>query len=454
MPLNLPVRTRLTAVYVLTAAVLTAIGIVLFAATLDLGLDHRLDGQLRSRAVRLARVVARDGPAAVHAMTPAHANLLIQLIDPSGKAAAGSPDLGGVTLLDAGQVKSARRGGGYRTVGTGPDYRLYATPAETAAGTWTVVVATPLDLQNDLTRRVTWWLSGAAAVTVLVGGWGAWLLAGAALRPVEQLRREVSGISETDPSTPVRVPGTGDEVAALAETMNALLARISAGLTRQRQFVADASHEVRTPLTNLRTTLELAGAPGRSLPELREAVRHAEQETIRLGRLVDDLLVLAADDDHVPVDRMPGQPVLPLLDAAVTAARPVAAGKEVDLRVVADGSLAAPLHPGRIRQVLDNLLANALRHAPPGSEVVLSATADGDGLLIEVADEGPGFADGFAEQAFERFRRADTARSRAGGGSGLGLAVVRAVARAHGGEAAAANRPSGGARVGIRIPLG
>jgi signal transduction histidine kinase len=451
---NLPIRTRLTAVYVLTATVLSAIGLVVFSVNVHVGLDHRLDEQLRSRAVRLARVVVRDGPDAVHAMTPAHSDRLIELIDPGGKVYAASPDLGGVTLLDAGQAASARQGGGYWSVGDGPDYRLYATPAATAVGTWIVAVATPLQLQNDLARRVTWWLGIAAAVVVLFGGLGAWFLARAALRPVEQLRREVSEISETDPSTPVRVPGTGDEVAALAETMNALLARISAGLARQRQFVADASHEVRTPLANLRTTLELAGAPGRTPEDLREAIRHSEREAIRLGRLLDDLLVLAADDDRAPADRLPGQPVLPLLRAAVVAARPAADSKAVALRVTADDGVAAPLHPGRIRQVLDNLLGNALRHAPPGSEVVLSAKVDGVDLVIEVADEGPGFPEGFAEQAFERFRRADPARSRIDGGSGLGLAVVRAVARAHGGEATAANRPSGGAVVVVRIPLG
>jgi signal transduction histidine kinase len=180
-------------------------------------------------------------------------------------------------------------------------------------------------------------------------------------------------------------------------------------------------------------------------------VHHAEHEAIRLGQLVDDLLVLAAVDDRIPLDLLPDEPIEPLLDAALTAARPAADLKQVTLRSIVDDDLTAAMHPGQVRQVLDNLLSNAIRHAPPGSDVVLSAIVVADTLLITATDEGPGFPPGFAEQAFERFRRADHGRSN-GSGSGLGLAVVRAVARAHGGDATATNRATGGAVVRVRIP--
>jgi two-component system OmpR family sensor kinase len=235
--------------------------------------------------------------------------------------------------------------------------------------------------------------------------------------------------------------------------MNNLLARISMALARQRQFVADASHEVRTPLANLRITLELARTRARTTDELADAVRDCEHEVIRLGRLVDDLLVLAAADERVPVERLPEQPLSPLLAAAAVAAGSAAEAKDIKLRVASDPDLAAALHPGLIRQVLDNLLGNAVRHAPDGSEVSVSATARGGLLLLEVTDEGLGFPDGFAEHAFERFRRAGSGRRREDGGSGLGLAVVLAIARAHGGEAEAANMPSGGGVVRVSVPL-
>jgi signal transduction histidine kinase len=448
---NLPIRVRLTAAYVVTAAVLSAIGAVVFGASVHIGVDHQLDAQLRSKAMRLAGQVSRDGPNSVHAMTPYASSMQVVLIAPNGQVARSSPALAGATLLDADQLAATRRDdGGYWFVGAGPDYRLYAVPAPALGGTWVVVVATPLMLQNELSASVTTALVGAAVAVVVLGGIGAWFLAGVALRPVERLRREVASISDTDPGVPVLVPATGDEVAALAETMNSLLTRMAAGLARQRQFVADASHEVRTPLANLRTALELAGRPGHSAGELREAVRHAEQEAIRLGHLVDDLLVLAAVDDRIPLDLLPDEPVGPLLDAALIAARPAADLKDVTLRLVTDDGLTAAMHPGQVRQVLDNLLSNAVRHTPPGSEVVLSAIAVGDTLLITATDEGAGFPVGFAEHAFERFRRADHGRS--AGGSGLGLAVVRAVARAHGGDATATNRPTGGAVVRVRIP--
>jgi hypothetical protein len=318
-----------------------------------------------------------------------------------------------------------------------------------------VVVATPLRTQNELADAVTIALLLTAAALLVFGGLGAWLLAGAALRPVERLRGEVAAISETDPWARVRVPDTGDEIAALAETMNALLARICDGLAGQRRFVADVSHELRTPLANLRTTLELATRRERGREELAEAVRSCEREVIRLGRLVDDVLVLAAADDRVPVDRLPDQPIEPLIQAVVLAAGPAALAREVQLRAECDRGLAVAMHPGLIRQLLDNLLANAIRHTESGTAVWVRASAEAAALTIEVADQGPGFPEGFAEHAFERFRRAgpcsDAPDSR--GGGGLGLAVVQAIARTHGGEAAAENGPCGGAVVRVRLPI-
>lgn len=472
--MNRSVRVRLTSAYLSTAVVLIAIGALVFRAGVHIGVDRSLDEQLRSRAVRTARIVQRDGPSGVHTMTPSQSDVLTELIGPAGGLVAASSDLPSATLLDGAQSASAREsGGGFWSVGAGPDYRLYAEPARTSAGVWLVVVATPLREQNELADTVTGLLVISAGVLLLFGGLGAWLLAGAALRPVERLRREVAAISESDPTSRVRVPATGDEIAALAETMNALLARISNGLAEQRQFVADASHELRAPLANMRFTLELATRRARTPDELAEAIGFCEQEAIRLGHLVDDVLVLAAADDRVMVDQLPDQLVEPLLEAAVAAARPTAGAKEVELRVVSAPGLVAALHPGLIRQLLDNLLANAIRHTRPGSEVLVTAEADGTGLVIEVADEGPGFPAGFAEHAFERFRRAGVGdgtvdgdgggdgdgdggdgdgESERGKGSGLGLAVVQAIAAAHGGAAKAGNRPTGGAAVRVGLP--
>jgi signal transduction histidine kinase len=449
----LPIRVRLTGAYVLTAAVLTGVGAYVFSTSVQLGVEHQLDQRIRSHAVRLARIVQREGPNGVHLQTPVDADLLTEIVAPDGRVAAESPALAGTTLLRSDELAAFRANGGFRTVGSGPDYRLYAAPALRSDGTWLVVTTTPLQAQTALAETVTSRLLIAATAVVVIGGFGAWFLSGAALRPIERLRREVAKISKTDPASEVRVPDTGDEIARLAETMNSLLAGMAEALARQRQFVADASHEVRTPLANLRISLELASMPGRTREQLREAVQYGEQEAIRLGSLVNNLLLLAAADDHVPVDRLPNQLVLTLLESAAVAVRPTAAAKAVTVSVEADPGLTATLHPGLIRQVLDNLLSNAIRYAPHGSVVSIRAAVRDGALSVEVTDLGPGFPEGFAEHAFERFRRGDPGRSRSAGSSGLGLAVVRAIARAHGGDVAAENRACGGAAVRISVPL-
>jgi hypothetical protein len=256
--MHLPIRWRLTAAYVITAAVLTTIGAVVFGASVHTGLDHRLDGQLKSRAERLAGGISRDGPASVHIQTPSTSDMQIALIDPTGQVFRVSPGLSGTTLLDAGQLAASRGSGQYWTVGPGPDYRLFAAPALRPDGTWVVTVATPLAVQNALTASVTSALVLAALAVVVLGAAGAWALAVVALRPVERLRREVAAVSESDPGGPVRIPPTGDEIARLAETMNGLLARIGSGLAHQRQFVADASHELRNPLAVIQTNADVA----------------------------------------------------------------------------------------------------------------------------------------------------------------------------------------------------
>jgi signal transduction histidine kinase len=265
---------------------------------------------------------------------------------------------------------------------------------------------------------------------------------------VERLRRQVAAVSGRDEGSAVEVPGTRDEVAALAGTMNELLGRLQGALARQRAFVADASHELRTPLAVLRGELELAARPGRSRDDLAAAVHSAAAEAERLSRLTDDLLLLARSDEDRLSLRPEATDIGKLLarSAGLAASRLAAAG--VTCHVDAQDGMLAYVDSDRIRQAVDNLLDNA----PRGSVIVLAARADGPRLGIEVRDDGPGFPPGFLPHAFERFRRPDTGRSRDDGGTGLGLAIVQAIAVAHGGTASAANKPGGGAVVHVRLP--
>ena len=286
----------------------------------------------------------------------------------------------------------------------------------------------------------------------MIGGLGAYWLAATALSPVERMRREVAALSARDTQAGVQVPRTRDELAALAGTMNDLLARLHEALARQRGFVADASHELRTPLAVLGAELELAGRPGRSREDLVQAVASADEEVARLTRLTNDLLMLARSDEG----RLPVRPSRPTSGSCSTAApsglRAGPARRAWTCVVDAPAGLVALIDEDRIRQAVDNLIGNALRFAPAGTQVTVSARASGTDLVIEVADAGPGFPAGFLAHAFERFRRPDTGRARSDGGAGLGLAIVAAIAAAHGGTATARNGQRGGAIVRIELP--
>ncbi|HEX9717985.1 MAG TPA: HAMP domain-containing sensor histidine kinase, partial [Actinomycetota bacterium] len=246
--------------------------------------------------------------------------------------------------------------------------------------------------------------------------------------------------------------GTGDEVDRLGETLNEMLERLEQALQRERRFVDEASHELRTPLANLRTELDLALRRSRSSEELEAALRSAAEETDRLARLAEDLLVLArADRGRVPVRPEPVD-LAELVGGTVEAFALRAAKAEVAIETHVPQGLRVNLDPLRIRQAMGNLLDNALRHTPPGGTVSVEV-AHSDGFLsLGVRDRGEGFPAAFLPSAFEPFTRPDASRSREDGGTGLGLAIVRAVAEAHGGTAEARNRPEGGASITLRIP--
>jgi len=265
------------------------------------------------------------------------------------------------------------------------------------------------------------------------------------------MRRQAAEISEHDAASRLSVPGTRDEISALATTMNDLLARLHDSWRRQGAFVADAGHELRTPLAVLRTELELADRPQRTEQELREAIQHTSRGVDRLAHLTEDLLLLARTEGAAE-PRLEWVHLGELIADAVGATGEQAGGS--DVRIVVDGPAALDVRGVRslLRRALDNLLENAVRYSPRGATVTLRTSVVGDEVVIAVLDEGPGFTPGFLPHAFERFRRADDARSRGDGGTGLGLAIVLAVAEAHGGTAAAANRPEGGAIVTVTIP--
>lgn len=305
----MPIRLRLTLLFA--------------AAQLGRSLLDAADESLEARAAPIARAVTaspgRPGSAELSSQVIAPREAFAQVLDPAGQVVASTQSVAGERLLAAGELRAAQRAP--RLVTRERDRRgesdllyetlLRAEPVDRAYGTWVVVVGASLEPTEVALARVRTWLLAGGAGAVLLASVGAWLLAGALLRPVERLRRQVAELSEHDVAATVEVPGTRDELAALARTMNDLLGRLLAAVTRERRLVTDASHELRTPLAVLCAELELANRPQRTREELAEAVDHAAHEAQRLARLADDLLLLARSDEGTPIVWPTRQPALP-----------------------------------------------------------------------------------------------------------------------------------------------
>ena len=446
-------------------------GSFLFVHVLHVGLSSNLDNTVVGRAQTIAG--ALDGVAAPRLPDP--------LLDASTRGVAeATADTFAVVRLPDGRVRTAtgapaprlqlpdrvRNLPGGKLVSTNirvgeETYRLSALGVQRKDGVWVALAGASTRSTDETLRDLRNALFVAGPVLVLLVAVGSWVLAGAALRPVERMRRDASAHAGTGRER-LAVPQTGDELARLGVTLNELLERIGASLARQQDLVADAGHELRTPLAVLRTELELASRPGRSHAELADAVEHAAVEVDRLSQLAEDLLFLARADSQGPLIRHQEVDVADVLTAAARFARAEADTAGVQLRVDLDADVTAVLDPAAMRRAVDNLLANAIEYAPhgvplPGGPQVrlwCRASPDGGSLTIGVADTGPGFPSEFLPHAFDRFRRADPARSHSQGqrGAGLGLAVVREIAEAHGGSAEARNRPGGGAVVSVSIP--
>jgi two-component system, OmpR family, sensor kinase len=413
---RLPIRVRLSVAFAAAMAiVLAALGAFLYFQ-LRSSLDEQLDARLRAQAsaAEAGAVVQRD-------------ESLAQVLDADGEVIRG---------FDRPLAEPATRERFVDRDVAGLDdnpYRLLVVPAE---GRQTIVVGASLEDRDDaLDGLLAAFLVGgpiALAFSTLLG----YLLAGALLRPVEDMRRRAAEISTDRAGQKLPLPHAHDEIFRLGTTLNEMLGRLEAGIARERRFVADASHELRTPLALLRTELELAQRRPRSPEELRAALDSAAEEVDRLTRLAEDLLVLArTDEGQLPLRRQEFQ----VKDLLETVAGRFNQNVEVGVR---DGESIVGDRL-RLEQALGNLVDNARRHG--AGTIRLEAERMNDRMELRVRDDGPGFPPELLPHAFDRFTRGDEARER--GGTGLGLAIVAAVATAHGGRAHAA-----GSTVTIELP--
>jgi two-component system, OmpR family, sensor kinase len=459
-------RLRLATIFAAGSAALIAVAGLAFLWQLHASLTAALDSELRLRAAALAAGLASGplppGSPAGADQTGSHtgqfpvAEQVAQVLTPGGMVVYSSGTEGTGPLLSRTQLRPIAKGPltltatieGERLRLLASDVRHHSRPAIT-------VVGVPTDVADAALARARLALVIGGPAVVLAAGLGGWLLTGAALRPVGRMRRRLEEITEHDTSARLPVPATGDEIAALADTMNGLLDRLAQALARQRAFTADAGHELRTPLTALKAELELAARPGKSREALTDAVRAAAGDTDRLIRLAEDLLLLARADEGAAFLARERTDISSELHGAARRFAGAAAARGVAISVQVPGRLDVVADRGRVRQALDNLIANAVQHAPPGSTVEVSGDRGGQRrvVAVEVRDHGPGFPPEFLPRAFERFQRADPARGRADGGAGLGLAIVATIARAHHGRVDAGNLPAGGARVRIELPV-
>lgn len=447
---RLPIRLRLALSFAGAAAVLLAAVGAFGYVRLSAGLSHDLDLELRQRAQDLIVPVSRSHASLTRLAGTGfveHGESFVEIVTPSGRVVDATATLKGRPLLTGSEA--ARAAQGTMTVdrsnapGLDEPARLLATPFTRGDQRLVLVVGDTRENGLEVLRRVRDQLVAGLTLLVFLTCLGAYAVAGAALRPVEAMRRRASALTAGDASLRLPVPPSTDEIARLGTTLNALLARVEETLDRERSFVAHASHELRTPLALLRTQLELAVRRPRSAAELEEAVRSARLEVDRLERLTEDLLLLAEAGESGLALHVADIPVANLF--AEVGARFGAACSSAGRRLVV-ASAGGVVHGdlGRLTQALTNLVGNALEHG--GGDVVLAAGRHGGLVDLVVSDRGGGFSSDLLERGTERF-----VRGPASSGSGLGLAIVAAIAQAHEGSVRLRN-VDGGAEVRVSVP--
>ncbi|MFF3949094.1 sensor histidine kinase [Streptomyces sp. NPDC001902] len=437
----------------LSATAVVGVALVLAGLGLVLALRANLTGQAGLRA----EIAAREVTAQIAAGTsygrldlPDGDEYPVRVADGRGGLLAAGEDVQRITGApvpdtdgDGDGESEAEHGTGTATVdGTQASYRFAVLSGERDGERYTVTAGASLAAEQDAVRTAVVFLLAGLPVMLAVVWTVTWLAARNALRPVDAIRAEMEAItSSTDLSRRVPVSPARDEVARLARATNDTLTALESAVERQRRFVADASHELRSPIAALRTELEVASAHP-ALLDLDSAVN----DVARLQTLASDLLLLARFDAG---EEMPMEPV-PLDELT----RERAALRSGRVPVTVDATVAVTVRGDRrgLERVLDNLLDNAQRHA--GDSVAVRVTRDGRWALLEVTDDGPGIPAADRERVFDRFIRLDESRARDAGGAGLGLAIVRDIVHHHGGQADAGEAPQGGALLRVRLPAG
>lgn len=445
---GMTVRVRITFGVAVVFALALAVASAFLATRQRAALTDDIETTIRLRSADL--VAALEGgslPASI--AIPFEDAAFVQIVDPAGAVARSSPNIEGepaVATFRPDGSRTAARTLRHLPIGEEP-FRVVAETATSDGTTFTVYVGGSLEPVDDaVTNLVVALALGAPALLAVVLAL-TWIAVGRALRPVEQMRAEVDGITEAALHRRVPQPQGDDEIGRLATTMNTMLSRLEDAASRNRRFLADASHELRSPLAGIRSQLEvdLAHPDG---ADWQSTERDVLDETLHMQRLVDDLLTLAALDEPTTSTRH----VLLDVDEVVLAEvrRLRTRGKvTIDARNVTAAQTTGDATA--LGRAVRNLLDNAERHA--AGTVTVSVADDGAEIQVVVSDDGPGVAANDRDRIFERFARADQSRTRESGGRGLGLAIARDIAAVHGGTLALEDTAAGATFV-LRLPQG
>ena len=456
-------RTRLLAGTVLIGLVLAAAAVAITRTT-EAHLLDQVDARLASARGPLRSVDLRGGDGAGGARFGARlSELYVGVLGPGGRLVpVVMPDLLDgdlpVPAIDPDEAAAHAVTGTPFTAGSVDAdlrYRVLATPDRRVGAV--VLLALPLDDVDTAVDRLVAVEVAATLAVLAVLALVTWWVIRLGVRPIKQMTATATAIAAGDLSPRVPDVATGTEAGELRIALNQMLGRIEDAFDerarseqRLRQFVADASHELRTPVTTVRGYAELYRSGGLAdTGELDEAMRRTEQEAVRMGTLVDDLLSLARLDAGRPLERSPVD-LAAVAGDAVRDARAVEPGRPIT--VDAGAPIAVDGDEGRLRQVVANLVGNALVHTEPGTPIAVRVRGDQGRAVLEVEDRGPGMDADVAARAFERFYRADPARTRHRGGSGLGLSIVDAVVKAHGGTTSIRTAPGAGTTVRVELP--
>lgn len=441
--MHIPVRLRLTMAFALVmAVVLTAAGLFVHGR-LQSDLDGGIAAALRSRSADVA-ALAQQSDTGLKDARPGDAIArraqLAQIVDARGRVIDWTAGLSNRPLLTGAVLAQARSG-----TATALDtrlgdqrVRLLAAPVRAQDQRLVVVVGQSLEDRDRALADLSSVLLIGGPVALLLASLAGYLLTGAALRPVEAMRRRAAEISVGDLDGRLPETGAKDELARLGRTLNEMLARIQASVARERTFVSDASHELRTPLAMVRTELELIARDQPRGTALTSAAHSAIEETDRLSRLADDLLLLTRADAGESPLRTASVSAAELLDSAARRALRRAPSPAPEVWVDDPDGAALIADADRAGQALDNLVDNALRYAD--GRIELTARVHDGFVELHVVDDGPGFPAAFLPHAWERFARADAGRTE--DGVGLGLSIVRMVAELHGERRAPATGPA------------